>query len=293
MESLPQSYPCLRSLKLERASMDLNDLRPLADLPNLEHLSVSHMSFSDSSYPLTLAGLLSLTVSTSSLRDILFTHLNVPRLQSFSLSETRKDSSHISQEFPNYLRTLLTKCPALTAFSWTSTQVWRNRKHSSGTRRADAPLAELVAPLLEHRTLRHFEMQLCGPIVPYTPSDFGACAEAWPDLEEFCLSDEQDDGTGTWKRGERYVDVGTLFEFARNCPGLHRLALPRVERFGSGALLQFERCPPARHWLRELSVDKVVRARRGQDRDRHEELVAQFRGLLVEVFPSGILRLDG
>ena len=295
VKSLPHSHPRLHTLKLDRGeSIDLNHLRPLTNLPNLEHLTFTLNGYWDPLNPsITFTGLRSLTVVIFHLCNIgtLLTHLDAPKLQSLSITETHPDAAHLSHDLPEYLRTLVAKYPSLTALQWTSNQVWGGRRGYLGDRLSSMPLAELLAPLLAHRTLRRFSMQFYGPVVPYTPADFRACAEAWPDLEAFHLGDSygQNLGDPAWKRGEQYADVESVFAFAHHCPRLQSLRLRRIEQFGSGSgsaigaalLEELAQRPPARHWLRELYRHR-----------RRQEFMVRFRGLVMEVFPSATLRIQ-
>ena len=312
IKSLSRSYPRLRSLKLDHGTfVDLCHLRPLTNLPDLEHLSFRLNGYWNPYDPsISFTGLRSLSVSTFDLGDIsiLLTHVDIPKLQSLSVTETHRDAAHLSHNLPNNLRMLVAKCPCLTSLQWTSNQTWSGRGGYLGNRRSDAPLGELLAPLLAHHTLRCFSMQLRGPIVLYTPVDIRACAEAWPDLETFHIGDSYgpEYGDPAWKRGELYADVESVFAFARHCPRLRSLRLRRIEQFGSGSgpaigaasLEELAERAPARHLLREMSVDQVFCStgtgkvpEKERDRRRREFMV-RFRGLVMEVFPSATLRIQ-
>ncbi|PIL25795.1 hypothetical protein GSI_11545 [Ganoderma sinense ZZ0214-1] len=310
--SLLQTY-CSHLHRLEVSlPLDLEAMQLLVQLPALQYLSISltQWDFSETSLsfafkgnwetpglPVIFAELCSLAISCSELRlgvvDPLLTHVEFPRLQSFSLSEKHIEFNNVSEKFPSHLRTgiLLAKCPSLTAFAWTSTHIWDPHTGYRGGHRASiAPLAQLVSPLLSHRTLRRFSVQLNGPLVPYTPADFCAFAAAWPDLETFHLVDEEG---SSWGLGERFADLESVFAFACYCPRLRSLALPRLEEHNSEALVNAAaRRPPAPHWLRELSTtiflwDEVW------DWDRREKIVGQSHGLMQDVFPLVTLQRRG
>ncbi|PIL25777.1 hypothetical protein GSI_11527 [Ganoderma sinense ZZ0214-1] len=282
MKSLPRSHPCLYSLKLNRgAYVGLSDLRSLSNLPNLEYLDVSPRSFwGPSDLPITLSGLLSLTLSDTHLGDtsILLTRLEAPRLQSFSFSETHGDSSCMSQEIPDDLRTLVAKYPALTSFKWTSMQTHAPRRGYAGNRQCDVPLAELVAPLLAHRAMRRFSVEFRGPIVPYTPADFRAFAEAWPDLETFRLYHDRGRMSD---RIQQRAAVESVMAFARHCPRLRNLKIPRVMQHDSDPSVDSVHLPAAPHCLRELWVNYVAHS----EFSRSREFEVQFRGLMERIFP--------
>ncbi|KAM5540937.1 hypothetical protein V8D89_005248 [Ganoderma adspersum] len=275
-------------------SIQLNHLRPLTNLPNLEHLTFTLDGYwNPFNSSITFAGLRSLTVLTFDLGNIviLLTHLDAPKLQSLSITSTHPDAARLSYELPDCLRMLVAKYPSLTALQWTSNQVWDGRRGYLGNRLSSVPFAE-----------RRFSIQFYGPVVPYTPADFRACAQAWPDLEAFHLGDSYGANLGdpAWKRGEQYADVESIFAFARHCPQLRSLRLRRVEQFGSGeaSLEELTRRAPARHWLRELCVDQVcfsigIGKAQEKDRNRHrQEFKVRFRGLLMKVFPSATLRIQ-
>lgn len=296
IESLPPLRPRIRSLKLDYlASIHLDHLRPLAALPNLEDLNFHVSGYSQPpGHPITLARLRSLVISCYKFDvGILFVHAEFPLLQAFSLSEIHDESDIIFENLPSHLRTLVAKCPSLTKLEWASGQIWVPGKGYQGNRRSDSPLAELVAPLLAHRTMRHFSMQFTGAVVPYTPADFSAFAEAWPDLETFCLRDHESGKVCPWT--EQCGDVESVFAFARCCPRLRSLWIPRVvvQSESDSTLLDIAThlCPPTPHrWLNRLWVNNVD-CSGAQDRDSRLASEAQFYSSMGEVFPSARIRI--
>ncbi|KAM5530660.1 hypothetical protein V8D89_015681 [Ganoderma adspersum] len=263
IELLRYSHPHLRYLKLNDPA-----------LPNLEYLhtnlSPSTAAATRLSRRITFAGLRGLAVSCSEVTTIsdLLAHLNAPLLQTFSVCEAASDPSAepLPQELSNSLRTLVARCPSLTAFEWSSTVQSGARRAGHLVRRRSTgiiSLAEFFAPLLSHRTMRRFSVRFGsgGPVVSCAPADFRAVVEAWPDLETFRLHDDGDHsgwGAGSsassqcqWGR----VDLESAFAFARHCPRLRVLHFARVElvvgNFGSNVA----RCPPEPHAaLRELHM---------------------------------------
>ncbi|KAM5540938.1 hypothetical protein V8D89_005249 [Ganoderma adspersum] len=302
------------------ASIELDSLRPFANLPNLENLDINIRSW-DPRAPInpsmTFPQLRSLAVTCDEPAVVgsFVDHIDTPRLQAFSLHETHRDSNPTMQSLSTQFRTLVTKCPALVAFTWLSGQLLSGRRSARGAgtfdgeRRSGAPLAELLAPLLSHRAMRHFSVSFRGPIVPYTPgTDFPAMAKAWPDLETFHLSDYVD-----YIRAERYMDIESIAAFARLCPHLRSLHLPMVyfDPSSESAVVGEWACPsPAPHWLQEFFVGKITIPCSGDnseqdldedrcsgddseqdlDEGRCREAVVQFRRLMATVFRSAVIR---
>ena len=297
MGTLPRTHPRLRSLELHRgAPITLSSLRPLATLFNLEHLSI-RLSLWNSEPPnlpvgMVLSGLrrLALSCGNCAVISILLDHVDVPQLRSFSLYETHEDSSNVVQDLPSHLRTLVTKCPFLIMFRWLSKQAWVARGGYRGQRLSNAPLAEILAPLLSHRAMRSISVSFLGPIVPYTPTDFRTVAEAWPDLERFYLNDDPATSRIPGLETEQYANLQSIMAFARHCPGLRSLHIPTVQFDPSSALAsELARGTPAPHWLRELSVDRVIRSPGEEDRSRSQEDMVQFRALMERLFRTAAI----
>ena len=315
VESLPRSHPRLRYLKLnDRASSGLS-LRALTALPNLEYLHTnlcrSTARVTLPSGRITLAGLRSLSVSCSEVAAIsnLLAHVNAPSLEMFSVCRVVKDYSAepLLQELSKILRTLVARCPSLTAFEWSSTvQSGARRAGHLAQGRSTIPLAKFFAPLLSHRAMRGFSVRFDGrgPVVPYTLADFRAIAEAWPDLETFRLRDDGGcdrgaDGSASSQSQEERVGLECAFAFARHCPRLRVLHLPKVELAVGGFGSDVARCPPEPHaGLRELHVGRVVCVGEQQpggveDEVRRQKAVAQLRFLMKKAFPSAAIQIGG
>ncbi|KAM5540935.1 hypothetical protein V8D89_005246 [Ganoderma adspersum] len=299
IEPLPRLHPRLRHLKLRPGThVELNHLRPLTALPNLEYLDIRLSARDPPNLRIALPGLRSLAVSCWNFDIIgtLLAHVDTPELRTFSLTEEHGYSTNISQELPGHIRALVTKCPSLAAFEWISSD--RGYRGLSGV-----PLAELVAPLLSHRGMRRLSVSLGdnGPVVPYTPADFRTIAEAWPDLEAFRLHGREyrRDGSGG-ARAEQYADLESIVAFARHCPRLRSLHVPVVQFDPSDSdavaeeLVRRAQSPVSPHWLHELFVEHIhmTSGCSGErDGDRRRELsTVQFRGLMEKVFPSAIVR---
>ncbi|PIL25787.1 hypothetical protein GSI_11537 [Ganoderma sinense ZZ0214-1] len=220
---------------------------------------------------------------------ILLAHVDAPRLLGFSISELHSDFFTMSKELPDHLHTLLAKYPSLTAFEWDSTQDSELKRGYIGDRRANAPLADLVAPLLSHREMQSFTVRLDGPLVPYSPADFRAFAEAWPGLKTFLPYTNYDDSV---RNGvQQRADVESVVAFARHCPSLRSLDIPRVVQFESDPSVDSVRLPSAPHCLQELCVYSVRLPGESSEVSRHSEFAGQFRGLMMKIFPHAIHRI--
>ena len=294
MESLPNLHPRLRCIKTNRsAPVKLDSLCHLVSLPNLEILDINLRSWDPAEAticPMIFPRLRSLTCGGSSAFGVLVDHIHAPQLQTFSIYETHSDSNATMQGLSTHLRTLVTKCPAIMAFTWSSHQEHIRSDGYFGLRHAGVPLAELLAPLLSHRKMRRLTVFLRGPIVPCTPTDFRAIAEALPDLETFKLDDEGDKHYG-W--AERYADLESIAAFACHCPRLRSLHLPTLQFDPSSApLSEGTQRLPAPHWLRELSIDHAIYGGEGGRNCRGED-VTLLRGLMEKVFHSARIRIRG
>ncbi|PIL23599.1 hypothetical protein GSI_14912 [Ganoderma sinense ZZ0214-1] len=182
IETLPQLYPRLRSLKVDEDGIHPDDLALFATLPNLEHLSIVLSPYAPLNGPITFAELRSLDVFSYDFSDVglLIAHVDAPKLQSLSVSESHEDSDDTyPQELSTHLRTLVQKHPSLTAFRW----VARDLSSFGHPRTADTTsLAALFAPLLSDLlSMRRFSASFAPPYIPCSesPSDFQKIAEAW------------------------------------------------------------------------------------------------------------------
>ncbi|PIL25779.1 hypothetical protein GSI_11529 [Ganoderma sinense ZZ0214-1] len=306
MESLPRLHPHLRRLEVgPDAYTAIDHLRPLSALPHLEHLTICLGARGPPNLHITLPRLRSLAVYCGfDIVGMLLAHVDAPGLQAFSLTETHRNSNDMSQELPNHLRTLVANCPSLTAFEWSSSQDWAYRMGYRGRLNAGVPLAELIAPLLAHHPMRRLSVWLHDPVVPLTPADFRAIAEAWPNLKSLSLY-----GAGGEDGEARFADLESVMAFARHCPQLRSLDVPVVQldppcdeaavakdsEVAHGVRVR------APHWLRELVVGQVDMAGSAnangdsgedeeQQRDRKQVGIVKLRGLMENVFPSASIR---
>ncbi|PIL25707.1 hypothetical protein GSI_11457 [Ganoderma sinense ZZ0214-1] len=308
IETLPRLHSGLCQFKLDRRlCIHPDQLTLLASLPNLERLSFN-LSPWDPTRPVAFKELRDLEVFSSDLAAIgsLLTHMDAPRLHSFSFSETQRDKWGVgkfrAKDLPAHLQTLATKWPALTAFEWhcnrppaaadVDTSVGREAGRSE-------PLAALLAPLLSLRALRSFAAHFYSFVVPYAPADFRALAAAWPALESFRLCDDR-------ARGMHPGDLGALVAFARGCPRLHTLHFPvlrfdpardsDVASIAAVRQLEVERLGAAgsggAHWLRELKVRYVIfpGLRREGEVDGTAATAALLQECMRKLFPSATLR---
>nr|VWO95146.1 Peptidyl-lysine N-acetyltransferase Pat (EC (Protein lysine acetyltransferase) [Ganoderma boninense] len=286
MRNLEAASPPLRRLELGPTRVEIDHLCPLSALPHLEHLAISLGAREPPNLRIALPELRSLAVSCDGFGVIgaVLAHVEMPQLQTFSLTETHENSSDMSRELPAHLRTLVAKY--------------------------------LLAPLLVRRAMRRLVLCLWfeGPVVPFTPA-FHAIAEAWPDLETFSLkgmgdSDADDgDGGGGMPPLEQYADLGSVVAFARHCPRLCSLHIPLVQldpsfeaessdaESATADRLAHLEAPAPHYWLRELIVEQVQddpgpgHSEEGEDRQGDRELgLARLRGLLGKVFPFASIR---
>ena len=246
--SLVQSHPHLHYLRLDNNfRVNSDHLTHLAALRRLEYLSVDLDPTAPLNVPVAFARLRILSVHSNEFDAIcaLVAYMAAPRLQTLFISESHLYSSKMCTEMQTILRTVVGKCPFLTAFQWES------RHHH---RRTDAALAELIDPLLSHPTLRSFSARFDDLIVRYTPADFRAMAEAWPDLETFHLHD------GGWRHTNQYANLESVLAFARGCPRLRSLHIPDVEfdLDSIQAAVKGSQGSTAPHGLRDLRVTRSV-----------------------------------
>ena len=295
LETLPRLHPHLRFLKLYHcaAPIELSCLRILTTLPNLGSLNF-HLRSPDSEpphLPMTFPELRNLAVTCGEFAAIgaLLDRVNAPQLQALIIDEAHQDSNNMIQKFPGYFGTLVTKCLSLTTFKWYSRQVLKKGVNDSGQWNSGGRLAELLAPLLSHRTMRHFSAAFQGSIVPYTSADFCTIAEAWPDIETFNLGDAPY-GDGSWEG--RHADLESIVAFAHHCPNLRTLRLPAV-RFDpfSARASELAHDTPAPHWLCELLVIRIVYPKHpGVGGYFPASAPAELRTVMKNLFPIATMR---
>ncbi|PIL37413.1 hypothetical protein GSI_01107 [Ganoderma sinense ZZ0214-1] len=293
-ESLPQLHSRLRRLTV--LSIQSDELSHLASLQNLEYLSIG-MARRDErppDLPIKLLQLRNLTLSSyqSSGLSAFLANVDVPQLQSFSgsMSQSRQNPKEVYEELSNVLRLLVAKCPALISFSW-ATDRWVRNDDRSGA--GALQLAELVAPLLSVRTIRNFSASFRPYMISYTPSDFRAFAQAWPELETLELrivtdeneADEneadENEADGNEADENAYADFESLVSFAHHCPRLRRLHIPTF-KFDHAADTTATVRPPVSHWLQSLYVETVVLSAKQPE----DEASESFLRLMQEVFPE-------
>ena len=253
MSPPPQYFPRLRRLKVDDDGIHPDHLALLSSLPNLEYLSIVLTPDAPLSVPVAFTKLRSLEVFSYDFTGIglLITHMDVPQLQSLSLSEMHADSyDSFPHELSDHLRAVVRKYPFLSAFRWVSRALY-SWHEGRDTPRAYTTFAELIDPLLSLRGMRSFSASFPGLLVPYSPADFLKIAEAWPDIETFDLSVA---GNGA----DQYADLESFASFARHCPHLRELRVPRL-KFDAGVSNPVAPLgPPMRHFLRELKIDSVM-----------------------------------
>ncbi len=250
--SLAQSHHRLGYLRLDtNFQVSASHLTLLATFKSLQYLSIDLSPQAPLNSPVAFTRLRILAVSGNQFGAIcaFVAHMDAPRLRSFSMFETHTDSSTMHPEVGTILRTLVVKCPFLMAFEWESQQSLGIPAEEVDSRsRVLAMLAELIGPLLSHPTLRSFSAHFRSPTVLYTPADVREMAEAWPDIEAFCLY-----YSGS-RRVNQYADLESVIAFARCCPRLRTLHLPDVvfDLDSVQAAVEELHGPSAPHALRNL-----------------------------------------
>ncbi|KAM5530661.1 hypothetical protein V8D89_015682 [Ganoderma adspersum] len=271
--SLVQSHPRLHYLRLDNNfQVSSIHLTHLAAFKHLEYLSIDLSPTAPLNVPVAFARLRILSVHSNEFDAVrsLVAHMAAPQLRTLSISESHADSSKMCTEMQTILRTVVVKCPFLTAFEWESIHFLRW---------THAALAELIDPLLSHPTLRSFSARFDGLIVRYTPADFRAVAEAWPDLETFHLHD------GGGRHTNQYADLESVLAFARCCPHLRSLHIPDVE-FDLDSIQTMDegsRGPAVPHGLSSLRVTRSVRCL-WKAEDSEEDAVRQVRAEASRLF---------
>ncbi|KAM5540967.1 hypothetical protein V8D89_005278 [Ganoderma adspersum] len=197
---------------------------------------------------------------------------------------TRGDHAGISQCLNMFITG---RFPSLTAFHWRCDQLGDRKYGYDGTRDPGATLAELVEPLLSLPTLRHLSLYFSGPIIPYSAADFCRIAEAWPDLETLSLDSSHGSGSGVEGHPVQYGDRECFVPFARQCPHLRTLRIPRVkiELNVGTSIVPF----PTPHHLCDLNVETILCPEEPEwDQSRLEEMLLDF---VEDIFPFAAVHL--
>ncbi|PIL25774.1 hypothetical protein GSI_11524 [Ganoderma sinense ZZ0214-1] len=320
LDSLPQSHPGLRSLRVfERITP--HHLTFLASLPVLESL---HISLSEPvKTPIRFEKLLSLSIAHDlDTAATLITSMDAPCLRNLSLNSFHPDSLSLRAELSQCLHPLVARFPSLTGFHWRCSQESDRSYGYYGSRNPNGTLAELLEPLFSLRPLRDVSLRLSGPIVPYSSTDFKRMAEAWPALETLALDLDHPDSVDLDPRYRRLVphwtgsappvqqaDLGAFVAFARHCPRLHTVRIPRVwmesitnvprllalpSESESESESGCTRMALTRHGLRLLNVHKILcpEAPQGLGSVRFNNLKNEaFRQVMGPVFPFARFQL--
>nr|VWP01136.1 N/A [Ganoderma boninense] len=282
---LSQSHPRLRHLEVD-AKIDPGYLTSVASLPGLEHLSIRLWGIFRA--PLRFQRLQRLEISAYELDAIcaLVHYVDAPRLCDFSIRSTHGHSGNLLTDLSQCLNVLISgRFPSFTAFHWNCRQLGDRKYGYDGTRHPGGTLAELMEPLLSLQTLRRLSLDFSGTIVPYSSADFRRMAEAWPGLETLSLT--HGSGSGVENDPVQYGDLECFVSFARNCPRLRTLRIPRVKIDPNADT----RIAPldTRHNLRDLNVDTILGPEEPQwDASRLEQVL---RGCIEDIFPFAAVHL--
>nr|VWO97173.1 Non-specific serine/threonine protein kinase (EC [Ganoderma boninense] len=278
IELLPKLYPRLRRVKIIEDGILPPHIALLATLPNLEYLSIDLSPSTPLNTPVAFPEVRNLGLFNDGAASIgsFIAHVEAPKLRSLFISETHPDTDETyPQKLLDLFRTMASKYPCLTVFRWGNTDITSAGLESKS--RAGMTLAELFEPLLSLRSVRSFSVSFIGPLIPYSPSDFQKIAEAWPDLETFDLSRLAGRGA------DQYADLESLTVFARLCPRLRELRIPRLKFDLSDAACPIAG-PRTPHWLQELKVTSLI-----LPTEVFAEVTRQraiLLGVLQQIFPS-------
>ncbi|KAM5540946.1 hypothetical protein V8D89_005257 [Ganoderma adspersum] len=297
LEILPQSHPRLRYLRVVQP-VSPHCLISIASLPDLESLSICIIEPVNIPVLFKKLRILSITRVDLDKAASLIAFTEAPRLRNLSIDSSHQDSVNLRTELLQCLDPLVSRFPSLTAFEWRCWQFnsWRSGYH--GSRDPCTTLAELIEPLLSLRALRDLSLDVDGPIVPYSSTDFRRMAEAWPDLEALSLNlDHPLDSESAGGRDGliQYANVDSLASFARICPRLHKLRIPRVfidsiTDIPSLVPPSESEYPAAGRQLRLLQVGKLLcpGGPGWRDGPRMNEV---FREMMMPVFPFAAFHL--
>ncbi|KAM5540950.1 hypothetical protein V8D89_005261 [Ganoderma adspersum] len=246
----------------------------------------------------------------------LLTPMEAPRLRKLFISTSHIDPRGFRAELFQSLLPFAERFPCLTTFHWSCSFVALSNGHPA-SRDPGATLAELIEPLLSLRTLRNLLLEVRGPVVPYSSADFGRMAEAWPDLEtlslmlehmydrEWCASLRLDPrnfppgaGAGSGAAGGpvQDADYDAFAAFARHCPHLHALRIPRVRIDADADIPTLSSGSPTSHGLQQLLVCELL----GLDpeasderRDGQSRRNGAFLQMMKQIFPYADVHLPG
>ena len=299
LEALPQSHPHLRYLKVVQP-VSPTWLTSIASLPDLEFLSICILE--SINIPVQFKKLRSLSITRlgpdGDNAAITIASTEAPHLRKFSFDSSHVDSTTLRTELLQWLEPLVLRFPSLIAFEWKCWQFHEFQWGYHGSRYPGATLAELIEPLLSLRTLRDLLLDVDGPFVPYSFTDFRRMAEAWPDLETLSLKLDHAHNTDSARSNDptQYANIDSLVSLARRCPCLHTLRIPRVlidsiTHIPSLTSPSESEYLAAGHRLLHLHVSDDIlcfEAPRGKDGPRRNEV---FREMMMPVFPFAAFHL--
>ena len=321
LDALPQSHPHLRHLRVS-ATVDPHCLTSLAALPHLESLSISLFARVNVHTTLRFKRLLSLSVYRLGLDTAspLLTPVEAPRLRKLFISTSHIDPRGFRADLFRSLLPFSERFPCLTTFRWSCSFVALS--HGLPASSGSATLAAIIEPLLSLRTLRNLLLEVRGPVVPYSSADLGRMAEAWPDLEALTLILElmyygewravlrfgppnalphtvTVTGTGTGSGAAygpvQHADYDAFAAFARHCPSLCALRIPRVRIDPDADIPSLPSGFPTSHGLRHLLVCELL----GLDpevpderRDAQSRRNGVFLRMMKQVFPHAEVHLS-
>ena len=314
--SLLQTH-CSRLLHLEVFPLlDFDDLRLLAELPALQHLSIS---LSKEDFPAASASLAFNCISTLAVEgpwanlNALFATTRLPSMHTLSLTgwEYGEPAAELAKAATECFRTLATQYPSLTSLAVSATDGRAPPSRGCvvyGIPIVDAAFAasllDIVHPLLALSALRSLELGFPSYFdIVCTEADLRAVAEAFPALEAFhlrvwpyfgfAIRNDEDEDTPEPPRGG---PLAALVHFARNCPRLRLLHLPAMEMaekpLASLGDCDRQGCEP--HGLRTLVVPRVLLPPgRAEFAGRMAEVVRGAFPLVASLFRLERLAMQG
>lgn len=224
--------------------MNLEDLRLLAELPALQHLSISlpREYFPEARSSPTFASVTALAVAgTWANIGALLATTRLPSVHTLSITgwDYGEPAAKLAQAATQCFRTLADRHPSLTRLVVSATAGYVPPPHSGAVAcillvpdAFRAALLDIVRPLLTLSALRGLDLEFPSYFdIACTDADLRAVAEAFPALEEFHFRVTPYFSFAIPSHPERARGgpLHALAHFALNCPRLRLLHLPAME----------------------------------------------------------------
>ncbi|TBU36482.1 hypothetical protein BD309DRAFT_975657 [Dichomitus squalens] len=198
------------------------DLRNLARLPALRHLSIFLSSLSSERLAFPSVTHLCVRGLWESISDSLES-AHIPQLRSLSISTEDAQSLTDTSRLLHIIATAYATLERLSIdiHAYDHIVLLEDVNLPPPEPRPAGRLADVTRPLLSLRALRNLSLRFEGYDLGYTSDDVQAFAEAWTRLEEIRL----DFGVAIEPR----AGIESLVHIARNCPRLRVLGLPGTD----------------------------------------------------------------